>query len=85
MQDAPYIVEAERYGVDYPRTELEKRSDERRSEISAMIAEARDLVDQAWRCLDNTECSVWREKVETLMDDAERLSARLDDLYSEIR
>jgi len=80
IADAPYIREAEMYGIDYPKTELEISSERRMIPIASQIGEARNFVQMAAKRLDDIGESVWDDEIRTLMDEAESLADKLDSL-----
>ena len=73
MQDAPYIVEAERYGTEKP-------SNEPLAAVAAGLASARDKVQEALAILRELPETSYDDQVAAFDNAAEMLEMKMDAL-----
>lgn len=86
MNDAPYIVEAERYGASGKPTELESFSMEQKARITDALKKASSFIQSAITLLDNIRDpeTVWTETLDSLYEDAQSLDYGLDNAVADI-
>ena len=86
IPDAPYIREAELYGVDYhEQTEQEYRSETYRDSVVEGLKKARNLIQLAVGILEGLpEETVWDDDIAEAADDASDFGFRLDNLTENV-
>lgn len=86
IADAPYIREAEMYGVGYHKqTEQEYRSETYRDSVVEGLKKARNLIQMAVGILEGLpEETVWDDEIAEAADDASDFGFRLDHLTENV-
>ena len=86
IADAPYIREAEMYGVGYhEQTEQEYRSETYRDSVVEGLKKARNLIQMAVGILEGLpEETVWDDEISEAADDAADFGFRLDNLTENV-
>lgn len=86
IADAPYIREAEMYGVGYQKpTEQDYRSKQYQETIVSEIKKVRNLIQMAVGLLEGLpEETVWEEKITEIADNLSDLGFTVDNITDEI-
>ena len=86
IADAPYIREAEMYGVDYHKqTEQEYRSETYRDSVVEGLKKARNLIQMAVGILEGLpEETVWDDDITEAADNASDFGYHLDHLAESV-